>query len=171
MDVNSNVLLQTRTCEKCGQRQGNIYDFHFGKKLSETSRRFGNKTVYTTKYNVAGKLEAAACNKCIRMHRVIRLVVFGLMITVGAGIALWVSGWDQFKEPARISEVARLQDMTLGVAGILGLIGLWGLIPNLFANKATQAENLIIGLKKRELKKHGFNTFWNTKNFRKLGRR
>ncbi|GEM_PF-5894383 len=170
MDVNSDALSQKQTCEKCGQ-QGNIYAFHFGKKQSETSQTFGNKTIYTTKYNVAGKIAAAACNKCIRRRRIIRLVVFGLMITAAVGIALWASGWDQFKDRARISEVVRLQMMTFGVAGILGLIGLLGVFPNLFASKTTYAENFIIALKKRELRKQGFDTFWNTKNFSKLGRR
>ncbi len=170
MAVNINEQLQRITCEKCSQNGGDIYSFHYGKKNSETSRRVGNATIYTTKYDIAGEKNAAVCGKCIRHRRIIRLVVFGLMITVGAGLALWASGWDQFKDPTRIREAVQLQMATLGVAGILGLIGLLGLLPSLFASKNTHAENMIIALKKDELRKQGFDTFWNNKNFSKLRR-
>jgi hypothetical protein len=170
MAVNSNEQLQNITCEKCSQDEGNVYSFHYGKKTSKTSRRVGQATIHTTKYDIAGEKNAAVCNKCIRQRRMIRLVVFGLMIAVGAGLALWASGWDQFKDPTRIREAVQLQMATLAVAAILGLIGLWGLLPNLFAGKNTHAENMIIGLKKDELRKQGFDTFWNKKNFSKLRR-
>ena len=71
----------------------------------------------------------------------------------------------------RISESAMLTVAMGVVGGILGLLGLRILLPNLFSSKTTHAENLIIALKKRELRKQGFNTFWNTRNYNKLRRR
>jgi len=170
MPANINDSSQKQTCEKCGHQEDNLYAFHFGKKKSETSRRVGSKTIYTTNFDIGGKIEAAACNKCIQRRWVIRLVVFGLMLIVGAGAALWAYKLNTFKGPLGISQMAQLQVAVGGAGGILGLIGLYGLFLNLFASKATHAENLIIALKKHEVRKLGFNTFWNTKSFKKLTR-
>lgn len=170
MSVNLNEPSQKRTCEKCGQHGGEIYSFYYGKKKSHTMRNVGQATIHTTKYEVAGMKDGAVCNNCVRTRRGMRLVVFGLMVVVGAGLALWAAGWDQFKDPERIREAVQLQMFTLGVAGILGLTGLWGLLPSLFASKNTHAENMLITLKKGELRRQGFDTFWNNKSFNKLRR-
>jgi hypothetical protein len=170
MSANINDPSQKQTCEKCGQQEDNLYAFHFGKKKSETSRHVGNKTIYTTNYDIGGRIEAAACNKCIQRRWAFRLVVFGLMFIAGAGAALWAYKLNTFKGPLGISQMAQLQVFVGGGGGILGLIGLYGLLLNLFAGKVTHAENLIIAIKKPEVRKLGFNTFWNTKNFKKLKR-
>jgi hypothetical protein len=51
------------------------------------------------------------------------------------------------------------------------LIGIIGLLPSLLASDATHGENSIIALKKGELRKRGFNSFWNTASYVKLRRR
>jgi hypothetical protein len=171
MSTNFNAPIQNQTsCEKCGQQEDNLYAFHFGKKKSETSRHVGNKTIYTTNFDIGGRIVAAACNKCIQRRWVIMLVVFGLMVIVGAGAALWAAKLNTFKGPLGINQMALLQTVIGGGGGILGLIGLYGLLLNIFASKITHAENLIIAVKKPEVRKLGFNTFWNTKNFKKLKR-
>jgi hypothetical protein len=163
---------QNRVCEKCDQHEGDVYSFSYGRKISHTITRVGmNTNVHTTKYNVAGEKYAAACDNCIRRRRITRLVVFGLMFAVGAGIALWTTTWDNFHGPLDVRQMSQLQTVTGASAAIVGLIGLWRLLPNLFSSKITHAENLIIGLKKRELRKLGFDTFWNTKSYFKLSRR
>lgn len=168
MSMNINEPSQKRVCEKCGQYEGEAYSFNYGKEKSSTTSHIGHANIRTTKYEVAGTRDGAVCDNCIKRRRVTRLVVFGLMIVVGAGLAWWASGWDQFKDPERISEAVRLQMFTLGVAGLLGLIGLWGLLPTVFVSKRTYAENMLIALKKDELRKQGFDAFWNNKNFSKL---
>jgi hypothetical protein len=170
MAVNSEQLSQKITCEKCSQNEANVYSFHYGRKASQTTRQSGRATITTAKYDIAGEKHAAACNKCIRGRRLTRLVVFGVITAIAAVLALWAASWDQFADPTRISEVVRHQMAIFAIAGILGLIGLWGLLPNLFTGRKTHAENLIIALKKNELQRQGFDTFWNNRNFSKLKR-
>lgn len=156
---------QNRVCEKCGQQEGDVYSFSYGRRISHTIRRVGHTNVHTTKYNIAGKKYAAACNRCIRQRWVTRLVLFGLMTVLGLGSAWWAHG----TRTRPLDSDPR--GLVLVVACITGLIGLWRLLPNIFSTKVTQAENLIIGLKKSELRKVGFDTFWNTRNYFKLNRR
>jgi hypothetical protein len=59
----------------------------------------------------------------------------------------------------------------LGTPGILlGLIGILGLCGHFFRSNADYGERIIIVLKKDELQKQGFYTFWDTTSFRRLRR-
>jgi hypothetical protein len=161
-------LITERTCAKCGQPKGDLYSFYYGKFVSSTSTNYGKVTVRKRKYDIAGDKLAALCNECIGHHRKIRLIVFGVMTVVGAALALWAANMNTFADPARIREAVQFQMFTLGVAGILGLIGLWKLLANLLTSKKTHAENILIALKKGELRQQGFDTFWNHRDFNKL---
>lgn len=166
------VLTQQRACEKCGQQAGDTYSFYFGKKISATSRRVGNRVVTTTRYDVAGKQDGAACHGCVLRRKLIMTAMFVLLVAVCALV-----GWSVYLEifgPMRWrweGAMAIFFMLALFAAGLGLLLGIAFLLENLFGSRAFHGDNLLIALRKGKLRQQGFNAFWNTASYRRLRRR
>lgn len=161
-------LLLESICAKCEQPKGDLYSFYYGKFVSSTSTGYGKVRGRKNTYDISGEKIAALCKECIGQHRKTRLIVFGVMAVVGVLLALWAANMDTFADHAQIREAVQFQMFTFGIAGFLGLIGLWKLLANLLTSKRIHAENILIALKKGELRQHGFDTFWNHSDFNKM---
>jgi hypothetical protein len=167
MPVSSPSLSQKRICEKCGKREGNVYSFYFGKKKSRTTQRDGNRYIYKTSYAVGGKRDAVACDACIRRRRAIEAIQPALGIAASALFGWWVffqeglAGLDPKKD-------AGIRWIVTGLACMGLLIAIHELYLRLFENRSGPGERLIIGLKKDELRKQGFDSFWETARYHNL---
>lgn len=170
MSVNSYQPPPKRACENCGQQAGDPYSFYFGKKISATSRRVGNRVVTTTRYDVAGKRDGAACDGCVLRRRLTMTALFALLVAVSAG-----AGWSAYLEisgPMGLVKDGAIFSMLLLFAAFLGVVlGISFLLENLFGSRAFHGDNLVMALKKDELRKQGFNAFWNNNKYSRLRRR
>lgn len=55
----------TDTCAKCGRTaDGAHFKFYFGKHVQTTSRKSGNVTTFTHRYQIAGSDQAFLCSTC-----------------------------------------------------------------------------------------------------------
>jgi hypothetical protein len=172
MSVNIDAQSRKRICEKCGRHPGDVYPFYYGRKKSSTSRRQGNRVITTTSYDVAGRDVGAACSTCVLRHRIIEAVKFALIIFVCAGVGWLAYIHEGFSDRTNAGQPPALVNVLLMIAAPFGaLIGLINLLTSAFASEATHGENSIIALKKGELRKQGFNSFWTTASYVKLRRR
>ncbi len=158
-----------RQCEKCKSAEGEIYYFHYGRKISSSSRRdMGGNILTTTKYNVAGEKKVAACDKCITRHRLLTSIKYFLKAVTLAGFVLW--SYTQIphgvNEPYNFFQA--VLSFALIIAVLLGIGMLMWVLKTIFSGKDTIGENLAIAMQKGELRGQGFDSFWNSEQFAKL---
>lgn len=154
---------QARTCEKCGQREGDVYSFYYGKKIRGSTRMVSyTSNKYVTSYQMAGRRDVAVCDECLRRRRTNSLIKSGLMVAVGAIVAL-----GGLLLAAKMGARAPIP-LCLAAPGILfALIGLPDLSNTLSSKNADYGLSTIIALKKGELQRQGFDTFWSPAKFRR----
>jgi hypothetical protein len=168
MSANSRAQSQKRICEKCGRREGGVYSFHYGKRKSRTTQRDGNRYIYTTSFHVAGKKDAVACNGCIWWRRVLEAIPPVLGIAVCALFGWWVFFQEGLVGLGKPEKEAVLTWMFTAFACIGILMGIHGLYSKLFGSKDGPGERLIIALKRGELQRQGFDSFWDTASYSRL---
>ena len=149
-------------CEKCNTIDGSAYRFYFGKKLGEKHERVVGAQITTTNYEIGGSKDVTLCNKCIikhwftRLATVLAFILFGVMLTLVGGPSFKLKG---------VVHLTTLQGIGLVIVcfGILFLMGILAA-----SGKKDNGESLAISLNKNDLKSKGFDTFWDSEQFKKL---
>jgi GYF domain 2 len=162
----SNAPTQARTCEKCGQREGDIYSFHYGKKIRGSTRMVSyTSNKYVTSYQMAGRRDVAVCDECLRRRRMNSLITSGLMVAVGA-----IVGLGGLLLGARVGARSPVPLCLMSPGLFFALIGLPSLSHTLSSKNADYGLSTAIDLKKGELQRQGFDTFWGPEKFRRSQR-
>src|SRR5262245_14879437 len=113
MSVNTQPQPHAETCAKCGQREGSIYEFFYGKTRTHTMTYRGNMRVHKIRTSIDGVGKGVACDQCIRSRRINRVVVFLVLLVVGAGISLLAGSLETYIPILNIS-TRQLRPMMVG---------------------------------------------------------
>lgn len=168
LSLNRQERWEQRVCEKCGRDEGEVYHFHYGKKLSETGERMGADIHVTKKYHVAGEMSVAACNRCVTSY-LIKIALGLLLLTAAlAGFAIWAYSYPSQRPDNVLTTFEAMLKFASFLAGLSGLAFFALLIKSLFSGKDIHGEDLAISMKKGELRIQGFDTLWNSEEYLKL---
>lgn len=140
---------QYRICQNCNKRPGKPFAFHYGKQVGSSSTPTTGGTTVSTTYRIGGKQEVSICSWCVALRRILVNIPVGGTIILGY-YCTTASGPD-LKD-------TRLLGYFLLFVGLALLVGLNYELGNRYAIK----------IKRKELEKQGYDTFWTPARFRML---
>jgi hypothetical protein len=151
-------------CDKCGTKEGEVFTIHCGKKLSQASTsaqvsgNLNERLVTTiTKYQIGQSVNEALCSSCIRRRRLAWLLT-PLVLVVGLFPVM--ASYDGSNIP----------DWLLTPIGLVFLISLIVFLVVGLEGHHRFAEHMAFARRRLALKKAGWDTLWNDKDFARLQR-
>jgi hypothetical protein len=135
---------------------GKSYLFYYGTKgASSTQYDFSQmQKITSTSYSIAGQGGAQICDGCV-----LRSQLLYLLLTMVLPVGFLLTAYDAFTSGNTANVV---------VCGGIGIILLFVIPLITFRGKQEFGEKVSIGVRKKELKTKGFNSFLTTAAFKKL---
>jgi hypothetical protein len=140
-------------CKLCGLNQGRPYSFHYGKKVAQSGSQ--------TSWVFDGTQSAHVCAPCLRRRRVRSLLMCGVGLLVGFGLA----GFGILMAAARLEACFGL--FLFASIGV-GLVSLWGVIFFLIKRDDDLGSELAIAAESARLRQRGYDTFVSPDRYKKL---